>query len=164
MNMSWGWVMKLRIILVFCMILILSVLTGCQKTWTLQSEGIAAGNCEIVENRNVICEKPFMVGVYRDYEQWKNAVEDTDDDVILKRKDLYDEDFFEESVLICLINVSSGNAQWEYEGYEIDDDVLYIDVSTDTDKLLNELHAYYVFFVTDKSEAGKINSAELFFE
>ena len=51
--------MKLRIILVFCMILILSVLTGCQKTWTLQSEGIAAGNCEIVENRNVVCEKPL---------------------------------------------------------------------------------------------------------
>lgn len=100
--------MKLRIILVFCMILILSVLTGCQKTGTLQSEEIAAGNCEIVENRNVVCKKPFDAGIYTDYEQWKNAVAKTDDDVILKRKDLYDEDFFEKSVLICLINVSSG--------------------------------------------------------
>ena len=156
--------MKVRMILVLCMMLILIVLTGCQKTGTLPGEGKRAERCEIIENRDVVCEKPFATGIYTDYEQWKNAVEDTDDDVILKRKDLYDEDFFEESVLICLINVSSGNAQWEYEGYEIDDDVLYIDVSTDTDKLLNELHAYYVFFVTDKSEAGKINSAELFFE
>lgn len=153
--------MKLRIIVVFCMILILSVLTGCQKIGTLQSEEIAAGNCEIVENRNVVCKKPFDAGIYTDYEQWKNAVAKTDDDVILKREDLYNEDFFEKSVLICLINVSSGNAQWEYEGYEIDDEVLYIEVTTDTEKLLNELHAYYVFFAIDKSIAEKIDSAKL---
>ena len=63
--------------------------------------------------------------------------------------------------MICLINVSSGNAQWEYEGYEIDDEVLYIEVTTDTEKLLNELHAYYVFFAIDKSIAEKIDSAKL---
>ena len=153
--------MKVRMILVLCMMLILIVLTGCQKTGTLPGEGKRAERCEIIENRDVVCKKPFVAGIYTDYEQWKNAVAKTDNDVILKRKDLYDDDFFEKSVLICLINVLSGNAQWEYEGYEIDDDVLYIEVSTDTEKLLNELHAYYVFFAIDKSIAEKIDSAKL---
>ena len=153
--------MNVRMILVLCMMLILIILTGCQKTGTLPGEGKRAERCEIIENRDVVCEKPFATGIYTDYEQWKNAVEDTDDDVILERKDLYDKTFFEKNVLICLVNVSSGNAQWEYEGFEIDDGVLHIEVSTDTDKLLNELHAYYVFFVTEKSEAENVEHAEL---
>ena len=47
-----------------------------------------------------------------------------------------------------------------YEGYEIDDSVLYVNVSGSTDLLVNKLHSYFVFFTMDKEEAEKLDKAE----
>lgn len=126
---------------------------------------ITSATCEILVSSDFMCEEPLGQGIYTVYEQWEKAMEDVDVEVVLERKDMYDETFFEDKALIYLVDCSSGGAQFQYEGCNIetteDSTKLTIQISGSTEHLLNTIHAYHVFFVIDKKDAEKIDEAEL---
>lgn len=159
--------MRVRNSFVLLLMFVLVGLTACQKSETTEKQkiNIKSETCEIIESSEAICEKPVKSGIYTEYSQWEKAIDGTDIEVILEKKDIYDEDFFEDNALIYLVDCFSGNAQCEYEGYDIEEvdgnTIITVQVSGSTELLLNKLHAYYVFFTINKSEAEKIDEAEM---
>lgn len=159
--------MKLKFTYGLCILVVLLMLTACQNNESTETQEIQiiSETCEIVESAEAFCDKPVKAGIYSDYSEWKKSINGTDVSAVLEKKDLYDEVFFEDKALIYIVDCSSGNSQCEYEGYKIEEvdgkKILSIQMSYSTDKLLNKLHAYHVFFVLDRSEAEKIDEAEL---
>lgn len=159
--------MKSRNIVVLVFSLALFILTACQGSETVEEQDIKIYDetCEIIESSEAFCEKPVKSGIYTEYSQWEKVIDGTDIEGVLEKEDVYNEAFFEDKALIYIADCSSGNSQCEYEGYEIEEvdgkTILSIQMSYSTDKLLNRLHAYHVFFVLDRSEAEKIDEAEL---
>ena len=162
--------MKAKYILSLLMLGIILTMTACQKgdvteNFKVDKEQDFIPTCEIIESSDATCEKAVKTGIYTDYSSWEKAIKDTDVEVVLDKKDTYDENFFENKALVYLVDCSSGNAQCEYEDYvveEIDgENILQIKVSYSTELLLNKLHAYHVFFVMDKVMAEKLDEAKL---
>lgn len=121
--------------------------------------------CEIVESTDPICEKPMKKGIYTSKYEWDKAVKETDVAVVIDRIDMYDEAFFAEKDLVYIADCSSGNSQYEYEEFEIEEVdgkmVLTVKISYSTDKLLNKLHGYHVLLCVDKGVADKVDDIEL---
>lgn len=162
--------MKSKIILSICMIGMVFVMTACQNNEVVENleveeELVVSPTCEILVSSDFICEKPVKAGIYTEHAQWEKAVEGTDIEEVLERKDMYGEAFFEEKALIYLVDCSSGGAGFEYEGYKIEDKEgskkITIQILGSTEHLLNTLHTYHIFFVVDKNDAKKIDEAEL---
>ena len=157
--------MKAKWILSLLMLSIILTMTACQKSeetenMEVKEEQTFIPTCEIIESSEVICDKPVKTGIYTEYSEWEKAVKGTDIEVVLDMKEKYDETFFKDKALVYLAESSSGGAQLKYEGYEIDDFVLYVNMSSSTDLLVNKLHSYFVFFTMDKGEAEKLDRAE----
>lgn len=161
-----GKLMKRKIISIIFLICIVFSMTSCQKNELVENTEVKdeqeiVATCEIRESSDPTCEKPVKTGIYTEYSQWEEAIDGTDVEVILEMADMYDEEYFADQALIYLVDCSSGGAQLKYEGYEIKEAVLYIQVSGSTEFLLNKLHAYHVFFTMDKEDAEKLDKAEL---
>ena len=157
--------MKAKWILSLLMLGIIFTMTACQKSeetevLEVKEEQVFIPTCEIMESSDATCEKAVKNGIYTEYSSWVKAVDGTDVEVVLEMQEKYDEAFFKDKALVYLANSSSGGAQLKYEGYEIDDSVLYVNVSGSTDLLVNKLHSYFVFFTMDKEEAEKLDKAE----
>ena len=157
--------MKAKYILSLLMLAIILTMTACQKgdvteNFKVDKEQDFIPTCEIIESSDATCEKAVKTGIYTEYSSWVKAVDGTDVEVVLEMQEKYDEAFFKDKALVYLANSSSGGAQLKYEGYEIDDSVLYVNVSGSTDLLVNKLHSYFVFFTMDKEEAEKLDKAE----
>lgn len=164
--------MKSKVIYCLCMLGILFYITGCQNNDKVedtkqQEVQVISETCEIIESSAAICEKAVESGIYTEYSQWEKAIEGTDVQVVLDRAENFDETFFEDKALIYLVECSSGGAQCKYEGYDIENEEgsikLYVNVSGSTEHLLNKLHGYHVFFIMNKSEAEKLDRAEISF-
>ena len=157
--------MKAKWILSLLMLSIILTMTACQKgdvteNFIVDKEQDFIPTCEIIESSDAVCDRPVKTGIYTEYSEWEKAVKGTDIEVVLDMKEKYDETFFEDKALVYLAESSSGGAQLKYEGYEIDDFVLYVNVSSSTDLLVNKLHSYFVFFTMNKEEAEKLDRAE----
>ncbi len=162
--------MKSKILCSLCMFGILFTMTACDnnevvENLEVQEEQVISPTCEILVSSDFMCEKPVGTGIYTEHAQWENAIDDTDIEVVLERKDMYDETFFEDKALVYLVDCSSGGAGFKYEGHKIEDEdgsiKLTIQMLGSTEHLLNTIHAYHVFFVMDKTDAEKIDEAEL---
>ena len=162
--------MKAKWILSLLMLGVILTMTACQKSEEIEDmevkkEQTVVPTCEIIESSDATCEKAVKTGIYTEYSRWEKATKDTDVEVVLEKKDAYDENFFEDKALVYLVDCSSGNSQCEYEDYSVEEidgeNILQIEVSYSTELLLNKLHAYHVFFVMDKEEAEKLDEAEL---
>ena len=164
--------MKSKILCSLCMFGILFTMTACADNKVVESleveeelETVISPTCEILVSSDFMCDKPVGTGIYTEYDQWENAIDDTDIEVVLERKDMYDETFFEDKALVYLVDCSSGGARFEYEGHKIEEEdgsiKLTIQMLGSTEHLLNTIHAYHVFFVMDKNDAEKIDEAEL---
>ena len=164
--------MKSKILCSLCMFGILFTMTACADNKVVESleveeelETVISPTCEILVSSDFMCDKPVGTGIYTEYAQWENAIDDTDIEVVLERKDMYDETFFEDKALVYLVDCSSGGARFEYEGHKIEEEdgsiKLTIQMLGSTEHLLNTIHAYHVFFVMDKNDAEKIDEAEL---
>ena len=162
--------MKSRMLYSLWIIGILFTMTACannEVTENLEAEKIQviSPTCEILVSSDFMCEEPVGTGIYTEYVQWEKAIKDTDVEVVLERKDMYDETFFQDKALVYLVDCSSGGAGFEYEECKIEDEKgstkLTIQMIGSTEHLLNTIHAYHVFFVMDKKDAEKIDEAEL---
>ena len=157
--------MRGKWILSLLMLGVILTMTACQKSEEIEDmevkkEQTVVPTCEIIESSDAVCDRPVKTGIYTEYSEWEKADKGTDIEVVLDMKEKYDETFFEDKALVYLAESSSGGAQLKYEGYEIDDSVLYVNVSGSTDLLVNKLHSYFVFFTMDKEEAEKLDKAE----
>lgn len=162
--------MKSRMLYSLWIIGILFTMTACannEVTENLEAKKIQviSPTCEILVSSDFMCEEPVGTGIYTEYVQWEKAIKDTDVEVVLERKDMYDETFFQDKALVYLVDCSSGGAGFEYEECKIEDEKgstkLTIQMIGSTEHLLNTIHAYHVFFVMDKKDAEKIDEAEL---
>ena len=125
--------MKAKWILSLLMLGIIFTMTACQKSeetevLEVKEKQVFIPTCEIIESSDATCEKAVKTGIYTEYSSWVKAVDGTDVEVVLDMKEKYDEAFFKDKALVYLANSSSGGAQLKYEGYEIDDFVLYVNV------------------------------------
>lgn len=168
--------MKSKIIFSLCMIVMFGCMIGCRGNEVVETtevkaeqkvedEQVISPTCDILVSSDFMCDKPVGTGIYTNHVQWEKAIEGTDVEVVLERKDMYDETFFEDKALVYLVDCSSGGAQFKYEGHKIEDEdgskKLTIQLLGSTEHLLNTIHAYHVFFVMDKSDAEKLEEANI---
>ena len=164
--------MKSKVVCSLVILGLLFTMTACANNEIEESfevkeelETVISPTCEILVSSDFMCDKPVGTGIYTNHVQWEKAIEGTDVEVVLERKDMYDDTFFEDKALVYLVDCSSGGARFKYEGHKIEDvdgsKNLTIHLLGSTEHLLNTIHAYHVFFVMDKNEAEKIDEAEL---
>lgn len=100
-----------------------------------------------------------------DYSTWKSICSNTNREVVKEEKDSYDEDFFEEKMLVCAIKSASAGLEYQFEGAMYapynGQMVLTIYVSYSNDNVRNSLTNYFVFVDVLKSEVGQIDDIRL---
>ena len=164
--------MKSKVLCSLCMFGMLFTMTACANNKIVESlevkeelETVISPTCDILVSTDFMCDKPVGMGIYTEHTQWKKAIDGTDIEVVLERKDMYDETFFEDKALVYLVDCSSGGAQFKYEGHKLEDEdgskKLTIQLLGSTEHLLNTIHAYHIFFVLDKSDAEKLEEANI---
>lgn len=158
--------MKKILVVPIAIIICFIILFGCGNEKADDTEvHITNPTCEIIESAEAFCDVPMKMGVYKSKTEWDKAVEDTDVEIVIDKKNVYNEAFYEENALVYMADTSSGNSQCEYEGFELAEVdgkmILTIKISYSTDMLLNKLHAYHIFFTMNESDADKIDDVKL---
>lgn len=153
--------MKKTVAYIICFSVCLITLAGCGNVEGSDKTDTPDYECEIIESPDFVCEKPMKKGIYTDAKQWKNAVNDTDVTVVLEKENAYDEAFFNDYVLCYIADVFSGFAQYEYEGYVLEEiegkRVMTISVSYSAYEVINSQHSYHFFLSLDREAVGTID-------
>ena len=116
---------------------------------------------EIIESSNPICKNPLENTLFIDREQWVEAVDNTDIEIVKEKKDEFDEEFFEKYSMCYVTNVASGNLEYKFQGVSLEETngqkVLTVYASYSSEKMLNTQHSYSFFVTLDKEEVEKID-------
>lgn len=126
-------------------------------------------SCEIIEDANMlhyldgqlITTQPQSFYV-NEHSIWQNSCDNTAYEVYKDKKDDYDEDFFDEHILVCGVDTSNAGLEYEFEGAMVSTETIgkvltiYISYSEDN-KQNNKLANYYTFLELDKDEINEID-------
>lgn len=130
------------------------------------------GEGEIIEDSNLVHEKDGKTYTHQpdsfyvtDYSAWKSSCANTYYQVIRDRKSEYDEDYFEDKMMICATKTTSAGQQFQFEGVAYVPEngamVLMVYVSYDPTTARNNLANYYTFLEIDKDSVGQIDKIKV---
>ena len=103
--------MKSKVVCSLVILGLLFTMTACANNEIEESfevkeelETVISPTCDILVSSDFMCDKPVGTGIYTEQEQWEKAIEGTDVEVVLERKDMYDDTFFEDNALLFTHN------------------------------------------------------------
>lgn len=130
------------------------------------------GEAEIIEDSTLIHEKDGQtytnqpVSFYiNDYDTWKSSCKNSIYKIIRDRKSEYDEDFFEDNMMVCAVKTTNAGQDYRFEGVAYAPEngamVLTVYVSYDVAAMKNTLANYYTFLEIEKGSVGQIDKIKV---
>ena len=127
---------------------------------------------EIVEDETMVyikdgqkyTNKPTSFCV-REYGIWKSTCANTLYQVVIDRKDKYDEEFFEKKIMVCAVDTAYAGQNYQFEGamYAPEDGsmVLTVYMSYDDSNAKKTLANYFNFLEVDAEGVGQIDKVRV---
>ena len=123
---------------------------------------------EVIEDSNMVHEKDGQTYTRQpesfyvaDYSTWKSSCTNSIYKIIRDRKSEYDEDFFDDKMVVCAVKTTSAGQQYQFEGAALVPEngmmVLTVYMSYDVSTTQNTLANYYAFLEVDKEGIEQID-------